>query len=55
MKNEYLGWGLLATIGITVYSALFSPDSEGLQTLVGFGLMFFGIWGGIRLIGKENI
>ena len=50
MKNEYLGWGLLATVAITLYGVFIAPENGGLQTLMGFGFLFFGIWGGLRLI-----
>lgn len=53
MKDKYLGIGLLVTIGILFFAAFFAPEDGLLQTIVGFGIMLFGVWSGIRLAGKE--
>jgi len=60
MKNKTLGNGLLASIGLGFFVGVFEPELSAnaysiLLTLSGLGMMFFGIWGAIRLIKFKQI
>ena len=57
MKNKTLGVGLLCTYGITfvivaLEAGMTYYTAEGLYTLAGIAMLFFGIWGAIRLINS---
>jgi len=54
MKNNFLGWGLLITLGISFFMGLTGAQSEGFEIILGLFLFFFGVWGGIRLIKKQD-
>jgi len=57
MKNKTLGIGLIISLGISLFTIIFENvldfyTVEALYTIAGLGFLFFGIWGGIRLINN---
>ena len=57
MKNKTLGVGLLCTYAVIFVIVTFEAGmtygtADGLYTLAGIAMLFFGIWGSIRLINK---
>ena len=55
MSNKILGWGILITLAITIFQEMFKVRlSEFDIFLLGYTIIFFGIWGGIRLIISEK-
>jgi len=59
MKNKTLGIGLLVSISIALLTAIFETSmtiytADNLFTLCGIGIIFFGIWGSIKLIKNNN-
>lgn len=52
MKNNTLGWGILVAIALAFANELLGGGDDGYM-LAGLLYIFFGIWGGIRLV-KSN-
>jgi len=55
MTNKTLGIGLLTAIGLAFLVGFFEEFMSyqmvgALEVLVGIVMLFFGIWGGIRLV-----
>jgi len=51
MTNKSLGIGLLATVSIAFLLGFAGIETSGeVIFLIGLFTMFFGIWGGLRLI-----
>jgi hypothetical protein len=50
MRNDILGWGLLLILAIAFLMGAFGVEDDGAYIVMGIGMLFFGIWGGIRLI-----
>lgn len=60
MQNKTLGVGLLISLTISLLTVIFEPTlhyavAESFYGLAGLGLLFFGIWGGIRLTNKHYV
>lgn len=53
MTNQVLGWGMIITVGISFLLGMIGNEEEGTLILLGIAIMFFGIWGGIRLIKSK--
>lgn len=59
MKNKTLGTGILCSLGFTMLVVIFEADlsystTENLYALAGIAFLFFGIWGSLRLIKREE-
>jgi hypothetical protein len=55
MTNKTLGIGLLISLGLAILTVVFEAGmyhetAESLYSLAGIGMLFFGIWGGVRLL-----
>jgi hypothetical protein len=59
MTNKIIGKGIFASMGLGILTLIFEDVlgyelAEGVYALAGLGMMFFGIWGGVRLIKAGN-
>ncbi len=59
MDNKTLGTGLLISLGLAMLTVIFEyslhPETANmLYAFSGLGMMFFGIWGGIRLFKSDK-
>lgn len=54
MTNKTLAIGIFISLGLSIFTAFLGSSmtyglQDGLYTIAGFGLLLFGIWGGVRL------